>query len=434
MATFDKLKARGLGKGAFGKQVLTLMVGTTIAQALPIAVSPILTRLYQPSDFGILVLFTSIVGMVGIIATGRYEMAIVLPDKEEDAANLLGLSITVTFCVCLALLLVVWLFNAKITSMLGNAEVGRWLYLTPVSVVMTGLYQSFTFWCSRQEKFKRLAISRVSQSGATAAGNVIMGAARLGTSGLIGGTLLGQAISTIVLAGQVWKGDRGKARSVTIGKMVELGIRYKDFPLVNSVHAFIDVVQSSGLVFLISAYFSTIVLGLYSFVIRILKMPLSLIGGAVSQVFFQKASMLYNEGGNLSLLVKKTMLRLTLIAIPIFLVLVFFAPILFSTLFGANWRLAGEYARILSPWVLFNFIFSPVSGVYLIVGKQKQAILFGILDTLLKIGSILVGAYFQSPKMGFYCMSGTGIVVLGMEVIWTFSILKAPRLAGEFLR
>ncbi len=36
------------------------MTGTTIAQAIPVAISPILTRLYSPDDFGVLALFMSI--------------------------------------------------------------------------------------------------------------------------------------------------------------------------------------------------------------------------------------------------------------------------------------------------------------------------------------------------------------------------------------
>jgi len=43
-------------KSEFAKNVLTLMTGTTIAQAIPIAISPILTRIYTPEDFGVFAL------------------------------------------------------------------------------------------------------------------------------------------------------------------------------------------------------------------------------------------------------------------------------------------------------------------------------------------------------------------------------------------
>ena len=79
-------------KSDFKKNVLTLMAGTTIAQAIPIAISPILTRLYSPEEFGLFALFLAIVSIFGVVATMRYEMAIVQPEKSEDAINLVFLS------------------------------------------------------------------------------------------------------------------------------------------------------------------------------------------------------------------------------------------------------------------------------------------------------------------------------------------------------
>ena len=422
--SLGRFKEFGLGKGAFGRNVLTLMTGTALAQGVGIAIAPILTRLYQPSDFGVFVLYTSIVGLIGIIATGRYEMAIVLPEKEEDAVDLVALSLLVTTCISLLLLAIVLALGPRLAEYLGNREIRPWLVWTPVGVFLTGLYQTFTFWCTRKEKFKRLAVSRVAQSGATAGANVLMGFLGLGGSGLIGGALAGQALSSVVLVGQAVQGDGDMARSVTMGGIKANAIRYRDFPMVNSLHAFIDVVQSSGLVFLISAYFGSTILGFYSFVLRILKLPLSLIGGAVSQVFFQKASVVHNAGGDLHSLVKKTLFRLGLLALPMLIVILLGGPTLFSIVFGKNWRVAGEYAQILSPWVMGNFIFSPISGVYLIVGRQRTAILFGFIDTILKIASIIVGFSFHNPKLGFYAMSVTGILVLTAEVIWTLAILR----------
>lgn len=54
-------------KSEFSKNVLTLITGTTIAQAIPIAISPILTRIYTPEDFGVFALFVSLVGFISVI-------------------------------------------------------------------------------------------------------------------------------------------------------------------------------------------------------------------------------------------------------------------------------------------------------------------------------------------------------------------------------
>ena len=97
-------------KSEFSKNVLTLMTGTTIAQAIPIAISPILTRIYTPEDFGVLALFVAITTIFGTIANGRYELAIMLPKKDEDAINIFALGFIITCFISLILLILVLIF------------------------------------------------------------------------------------------------------------------------------------------------------------------------------------------------------------------------------------------------------------------------------------------------------------------------------------
>ena len=84
---------RNIVRSDFSKNVLTLISGTTIAQGITIAISPILSRIYSPSDFGIFAAFSSVIAMISLIIGGRYEVAILLPKKDEDAANLFALSV-----------------------------------------------------------------------------------------------------------------------------------------------------------------------------------------------------------------------------------------------------------------------------------------------------------------------------------------------------
>jgi O-antigen/teichoic acid export membrane protein len=78
-------------KSEFGRNVLTLMTGTTIAQSIPVAITPILTRLYTPEDFGLLAVFVALTAILGSIANGRYELAIMHPEKDEESINIAAL-------------------------------------------------------------------------------------------------------------------------------------------------------------------------------------------------------------------------------------------------------------------------------------------------------------------------------------------------------
>jgi len=139
-------------KSEFSRNVLTLMTGTTIAQAIPIAISPILTRIYSPEDFGVFALYMSIVGTFAAMATLRYDTAIMLPKKDKDAINIVLLSVMISFFISLIVLLIIFLFNQQITNLLETPDISNWLYVVPLTVLLTGLYQSFNFWNNRKKE------------------------------------------------------------------------------------------------------------------------------------------------------------------------------------------------------------------------------------------------------------------------------------------
>jgi len=167
-------------KSEFVRNVVTLMTGTTIAQAIPIAVSPILSRLYSPDDFGVFALFMSAAGIISVIATGCYEYAIVLPENDEDAINIVALSIIIAFMVSAASFLVLWLCNREISALVNNPDISKWLYFIPLVVLLTGLYQSFNYWFNRKKRFRKLAVARVAQNTASAGTKMSLGFGRFG--------------------------------------------------------------------------------------------------------------------------------------------------------------------------------------------------------------------------------------------------------------
>jgi hypothetical protein len=65
-------------RGPFMKNVAVLASGTALAQVLTVLAYPILMRLYNPGDFGLFALFGALNMTLVAIASGRYELAIVL--------------------------------------------------------------------------------------------------------------------------------------------------------------------------------------------------------------------------------------------------------------------------------------------------------------------------------------------------------------------
>jgi O-antigen/teichoic acid export membrane protein len=367
---FDRLFSINV-KSEFSRNVFTLFSGTTISQIIPFIVSPILTRLYNPNDFGLLALFVSAFSIISIIVTLQYESAIILPKDDKDAINLVALCLIIAVCVSFITLILVVAFNNFFVRWLGNDDISFWLYFVPIPIFLTGLFNTLNYWASRKKQYKRLAIRNISQSSITAGVKVILGFAGALKSGLITGTIVGQASATGVLTGLTWKEDKDILQCISKEEIIKNARIYKNFPKYSAWQGFFDMFNASGTSFVISAFYGSGILGLFSFTLGLLQKPLQLIGNSVTQVYYQKASEIYNAGGNIWEITQKIFVRLTILAIIIFTPIAIAGPKLFSIVFGKEWFEAGLYARLLLPWLFVRFIASPITSSINIIGKQK---------------------------------------------------------------
>jgi len=407
-------------KSEFTRNVLTLMTGTTIAQAIPIAISPILTRIYTPEDFGIFALYISIASILSLIATGRYELAIMLPTKDKDAVNIVALSLFISFFVSFIALLIVSIFNTQITSLLGNPDISSWLYFIPLTVLFTGIYQSFNYWSNRKKEYKRLATSKVIQSTTTATTNLSMGFAGFGSSGLVLASVLGQGVVASFLAQRVYKEGLYRLKDIETIKILVMLKKYKKLPLFNLPNALIDGIRVSGISILIAKNFTTASLGQFSLAWKIVQTPTALIGSSLSQVFFQKIATA--KRADLYLIVTKFLLKSTLISLPIFLFIYICAEDIFAIVFGQEWRLAGEIASLLSPWIFFNFLTAPMGNLFIVLNRQEIVLvvsLFYMLVPLMILLTLHQFGFIYVLGLISFAMSIILLLYIGLVLIYT---------------
>ncbi|HPE40772.1 MAG TPA: lipopolysaccharide biosynthesis protein [Bacteroidales bacterium] len=386
----------------FARNSLTIFSGNVIAQAIPFLAEPLLARLYQPKDFAVLAVYLSVANLFSIIATARYELAIMLPKEDRQAVNVLGLSVLISFMVSAVSFLIILLFNAKICKILHNEDVSSYLYLVPLSVLSVAWYQIFNYWNSRKKRFKNVMFSKTTQSVSTVAVNLGFAIRSLG---LVLGQFLGFLFGSFVLVFVFWRKDKDKLGMITRREMKEVALQYQDFPKINTIHAFFDVLKQSGEVFLLSFFYLKENVGLHSRTLRLLFAPSSMIGSAVGQVFYQKASETYMNGGDLRTLLLKVLKIMALIALPVFTLVAFFGDDLFAWFLGEPYRMAGYYGRFLAPWLFFNFITMPVSQIPLIVSKQKTAFLFSLCGHSLYLAAVFIGGLYHNILLGFTLLS-----------------------------
>jgi O-antigen/teichoic acid export membrane protein len=399
---------------SFTTDVLKLVTGTTFAQIIAILASPLLTRLYGPEAFGFLALFTSITSIIGVIACMRYEMAIMLPKTDEEAANLLGLCLLCVAVISGLTVPALYFGGDALLSLLKAPGLAPYLILVPVFVFISGVFLALNYWNSRTKHFGRLSVARITSSLATTGTQLGAGFAGHATGGsLIGANLVGVSVSTGVLGGQIWRDDHTLlCRSISWQGMISGLIRYKKFPLIDSSSALMNTVSWQLPAFLLAAFFSPVVVGFYALGMRILQLPMSLVGSAIAQVFFQRAAEAHKSGNLASLVQNIAEILLKIIVFPVLLLAVV-GPELFSFVFGDIWGEAGIYIQILSIWIIFWFLYSPLSTIYVVLEKQNLGLRFNLLNLSTRFLSLLIGGMAGSVYLALALFSVSGVVIYG---------------------
>jgi O-antigen/teichoic acid export membrane protein len=370
------------------------MTGTALSQALPVAVSPILTRLYTPEEFGVFAIYLAMASILSVLVTGRYELAIMIPHQDRDAIHIAALSAALSVIISGLLLVLVIVFNQDISNSLGAPALGPWLYWLPASTLLSGIYQSLNYWSNRKSKYKRLAISRTVQSGSTSLGQLGAGYAEAGAIGLVGGQLAGQAISTVLMAGLIYRKDEKPIKLIHKNRILAIAKKYIKYPKYMIPGQLFNVISGHAPLFMLSIFFGPIVAGFYSLSQRVLVTPMSLVAGAIGDVYKAESAKYYRKNGNCISIFKSTFIKLFFLALFIALPVLLFGPDLYAFVFGEDWRKAGEIGSLLAVMIFFRGISSPTSETIYLANLQRIDLIWQTMRLALTFFSLYLGYKF----------------------------------------
>lgn len=377
-------------RSEFTKNIFILTSGSTVAQMIPLLAEPVLSRIFTPAEFGVFEVYVAIVMMLGVVATARYEMAIILPRTMNKAINLMALSLSAVVLFALVITLILLAADDVVIGFIPVEGFEKYLYYIPLGILLFGINRSFLFWFLRLKEMKTMSLSRITESTGKAGTSILLGAMSFSSLGLILGQLAGLLSSSLLLAGRFVVKDWKKLRFLSGKVMLQLSKKHKEFPLVNVPIALSEMIQISGIIFVFSFFFDNSSVGEFSKALRILLIPLNLIGTSVSQAFYQKASNDYSKGTDISKNLKKILMNLFAWSVIPLVVFLLISPWLFGFVLGSEWVTSGEYARILAIWMFMKFFITPVSMIPLIINKQQEYFWFSLAGNLLLVASIVV--------------------------------------------
>lgn len=372
----------------FVRNVGILATGAAIGQAAALLASPILSRLYSPEDFGILGVYASVLAVASVSATLRYEYAIPLAEDDYAAANTFGLTLLLSIGMSAIISVLVTVLLDQLVATLGAPGLRRYMFLVPIGVLALGIYQSFNYWALRQRAFSRVARTKLSQGLSGVATQLGLGALGFTPIGLLLGQIVSQAAGVLTLSRTV---GRREVSVIGFKGIANALIRYRRFPFYTFPSAIMNTASLSLPPLLLAALFSPAVAGLYFFAQRILRTPMALVSQSVSQVFYGEAARLRNEEPEELLRLHNTTTRqlFGIAILPMLLLAIAGGPI-FGLVFGEAWHEAGNYAQLLVPFLLAQFVVSPLSQTFSLLEAQSLLLLVNAIKLILSVGPIVV--------------------------------------------
>lgn len=417
-------RLRGLlPKKPFARSVSVLVGGTAGAQLLTLLAAPVLTRLYRPEDFGLLAIYGSLLALFGVIASLRYEQAIPLPEDDAGAANVAALSLILVGLSTLFSCGMVLLLGPAIADALRVPALAGYLWLLPVGVLLGGAYTVFNYWSVRTKRFTTIAGTRVRQALMTIA--IQLTAFKLGGIALLYAQVAGQSVGTMTL-GRPTLASAG-FRQVSWRGVAKAAGRYRRFPIFSTWEGFANTAGLQLPPMLFAALFGPAAAGLYTLTLRVLTQPMSLIGGAIGQVFFANAAEAH-RAGQLGPLVAQLHAKLAHIGLPPALILILLGPDLFGFVFGEQWRQAGEFARWMAPWLYLVFVSSPLGTLFSVTENQKKGLAFQVILLITRLVAIGIGAWFGDLTIAILLFAGAS------ALCWLGFLFWVARVAGNSAR
>lgn len=421
----------------FAGNVLKLTSGSVVAQGIGVLLAPIVARLFAPEAFGVAALFTSITSIVGIVACLRYELSIMLPGSDNEAANLLAVSLLCVVIVACITALVIVCFDDVIVGLFNVDKLKQYLWLVPPTVLLAGISLALNNWNTRTKQFGRLSITQVVSASITQVIKVVAGFAGYVSGGvLILASILGGLVSTLILGCQIWKNDNQLFKSSIRRHKIGYGIkRYRNFSLIDTWGSLLNIISWQLPVLFLSFYFSPAIVGFYALGSAVVRMPLRIIGSAVAQVFYQKASEEKNRGDVYQITIN-TYKRLVALGLFPLLMLCIIGQDLFLVVFGHNWSEAGIYTQILAPWAFFTFASSPLSTLFLVFERQHFALLMHSAIFFTRFISLYIGGILGNVYIALGLFSLTGVLVYGGLAYWNMRLagISFYTIAAVFLR
>jgi len=371
MILIDFFKKLKVTKSNFVKDILILVGGTGFAQVISFLLTPVLTRIYSPKEYGILGLFTMVVLVLGILPTLQLQNIIIIEKVEDFAKKATGVTIIIASTIAFSLFLILLFTKEYLSTLLNIVEYENWLLLVPLLTWTNSIYLLLMSWANRRGNFKLMSVNRIILAIFVPVISILLSYLTKNATGLIIGYILGNFLVTFLLIHFFIIREKLNF-SFCVADIKEVLVKYKDFPKFSLPSTIINIFINQIPILMLGKYSSTASVGHFNLSNRTLGMPIVLISSSFNEVFKQRATLEYNKHGKCDRIFLKSFFSLLIISILSFSVFALYGSEIFTFVFGEQWRNAGKYSAIMVPLFIMRFSISPLTYLFVIANKQKD--------------------------------------------------------------
>lgn len=399
------------------RSFIVLTSGTTLSQIIPFIVAPVLSRIYLPEDYGEFTLYTSILSILILVSTLKYEMAIMIPEYERESQIITHLCVLISIGVFIISLLSFFIFYVCF-------DIKPIFLLMPLTAFLYSLSLVFDRVYNRNKNFVTMSLLKVSKSSAESGYNLLGFFKLFRTDNLIIGLTIGYFSTFLFVLVKEFNMIIKSFKTISFVDLKGVLMKYIEFPKFTMLHALLNSVSTNLPVILIPIFFTSEDLGYYSFGLKYVQAPMAILAGSLYNIISQDLTAHFKDKEALRKRFFFYLKYLALASIGISFVLLF-APKIFSFIFGNQWAIAGQYVVSLLFIIIVGFVMSSLSYIPMIFNKQKMALYFEVLYFLAKLAPFIVCGgllkiSFESTLLYFSIISG---LVLIFNFCWYWRLI-----------
>jgi O-antigen/teichoic acid export membrane protein len=351
-------------KPSFRGGVISLIAGTIAAHAVTVALSPLLTRIYRPENFAGWGVLTAIVAIAGAIASGRLDLAAMNPESEAEARTVSSIGVLLAAATSLLVLLGGLLISLYAPSqwVAFHPDV-FWCLALAISVFGYAYFQQANTLLNRQERYASMSGARIVQASVMAGISLLFGLLGHLEIGLIVGVVAGYTAGCVTA---YVAGARISVNRAAMRRLAGVVSGHRHYLFIAAPAALADAASVQAIVLVSSVTQTVETAGLIAFSYRLLVLPIGIVGQATGRVFMQQALIRLRQQGSVSALYWRTARPLALMAFVFALLGYLLSPWAFTWIFGADWALAGQYARWLVMAIAVRLVVSPLSMIFFV--------------------------------------------------------------------